>query len=480
MRAMLVVLAGLGMAWAAEAKASDWRAMPVPDRDVGFVDADSVRRSADGTIRFQARFLLGEDNPSGDLGYDRWDTRASARCVAGGEPTTVRASRTFSLRGAPSTVGAWKIADANRSTFAMAEDLCGGLIGYRSFGTPEAAMGEYARHRSAEQLSAYLSEEVELTGTVVQGFEINGVELCGSESGCVDDAPAEFCWLEGDVSLPAPPGASPEAGGSYRRDTAQLAFRGRISRSRSGRGFGHVGAFGCQVELTGPARPATITQRRPAVPDFNAPGRRPEALAARAALDEAIGRAGEGVAVEGSRRVPFNRFSPVDERYGGGCSSQFQLGEAYPSPAFSGLSWEQVSGVAAAGPAVNLVMQKYDESADFHFATPAAAAALAAMIEELRSERVEAVEQAGGRVMARLAGGRRFERDFGSAALAVEAAGLIGTLRGRELATVRRNGAQVTAMTVRRVTLSFADEAKAGEVGARMEALRLACVPAGS
>jgi len=148
------VLAAVAFLSAAPAMAADWRAMPTYGRDLGFVDADSVRRTSSGRISFKGRFLLADPNPSGDYEYDSHDLDATADCEAGGEEMRVRAKRSFKFRGKPATPERWIVEDSEEDSAALADALCRGEIGERSFARPEDGQAEYRETNSVERLMA--------------------------------------------------------------------------------------------------------------------------------------------------------------------------------------------------------------------------------------------------------------------------------------------------------------------------------------
>jgi hypothetical protein len=469
MRSLSIVAAALFAFGGAQAAAADWRAV-TGGHNVGFVDADSVERGADGRISFSGRFMLGENNPSGDLGYDRYDARVTGDC-SGGEEARMQSRRTFFFRGKTVAAPDWIEEDAEADVAAMARELCGGVIGYRSFATLEAAMTEYKDHRSVERLAAYVSDEVELTGTVVQGFEMNGIALCGSEAGCTPRAPVEFCWLEANISVPVPAGADPQ---SIRRDTADMAFRGRIMRSRTGHGFGHMHALGCQVEATGPARPATI-EKRPAVPDPDQNGRSEAAVAAHARMAAAFAGAGKvGLAQDGhSWTVDELKERPTG--WQGACGSDMLFGGQSLDPYPTAIMWDNILAMDVADRDLTVRTSRWNGNTEFHLVTPQAADATQALVEKLRSAGVASVTQKGRRVKVKLANGGEWTQTYPSTALAIEAAGIAGALLGREVAAIQRRGNTVSALLAREVKFTFENEQKAREIAGHLENLRGVC-----
>jgi hypothetical protein len=477
MLAAAAIAAGSGSAAAAEA--ADWRAVAMSHHDVVFIDADSVRRSGDGTIRFEAQHRLAENPSNSDFGYDRIDVEVSGRCGApGDEPPPATTRRSYSYRGRGVAAPAWRQAGVAEDAAWIAAMVCEGTIGRRSFGDPAAAMAEYDEHDSLERLAASVSAEAELTGTVVQGFEMNGIALCGSEAGCREDAPSEFCWLSGAISVPTPAGAPQWTEGGPRRDTADLTFRGRIHRSRNGRGFGHVGAFGCQVEVTGPARPATIPRGTPPpAAERGSEGRRPAAIAAHAALFEAVRSGGHLQFATEARQWTIDELRPGTSDNGGdgACYSSPRFGGTWLDGGAPGILWTRILRIERDGPTLTLVTTGYSESLDFHLASPADAAARADLARRIGGRRLAGIVQEGRAVTLRFAGGGRERLRFADAAQAVEAAGAAQRLSGEEIAELRQSGARLTALPFRRMRFTFANaEAATGAVGL-MDALRSAC-----
>lgn len=469
----VAVLAGAG-----EARAEDWRAMWTSHHDLVFLDADSVRRRPDGRIAFRARHRLAESDSNRDFGYDRIDLGVSGRCgpdMAEAPPASSR--RAYSLRGRRVAAPGWRDEDVASDAGWIAIMVCNGTIGHRSFADLDAPMAEYAEHRTLERLAAYRSPEVELTGTVVQGFEMNGVSLCGSEEGCSEGAPTEYCWLEGNINVPAPAGAPEWVDGGPRRDTADLAFRGRIHRSRTRGGFGHMSAFSCLVEPTGPARPATIVRQPLEQVDHGVPGRRPEAVAAHAALAETIASGGRIELAHGLRRWAIDEIVLAASTGGGGgaCYSLPRFGGNYLERNPPAIGWPLVRGIERSGSRITIVTTGYDESLEFHLPNSAAAQATAAFAERLIASRVESVAQEGSEVVLRYAGGRRERIRFADAAGAIVAAGIAGKLRAAEVVDVKLEGTRARAVPVERIALTFPGEAHAIEALPLMEALRSAC-----
>jgi hypothetical protein len=477
MRAIGAALLGAALlAGAGEARAEDWRAMDTSNHEVVFVDADSVRRRDDGRIAFRARHRVAENPSNRDFGYDRIDVAVSGVCgpdMADRPPASSR--RSYFLRGRRVAAPDWREEEVAEDIGWIAIMVCRGTIGHRSFADLDAAMAEYAGHDTLERLAAYVSPEVELTGTVVQGFEMDAVSLCGSEAGCSDGAPSEYCWLEGGINVPTPAGAPDWVDGGPRRDSADLAFRGRIHRSRTRGGFGHMGGYSCLVEPTGPARPATIARQERVDPI--ALGRRPETVAAHAALAEAVAGHGRIEYSAGLRRWAVDELQAADSANEGG-------GACYTRPRFGGdfleygapwIGWAQVRGIERRGSAITLVSAGYDESLEFHLPTPAAAEETAALSRRLLAAPVAGIAQQGPTVTLRHADGRRERLRFADSAGAIQAAGIAARLRGAEIAEVRRQGILVWAAPVHRLVLTFPGEARALAVLPLMEALQAAC-----
>jgi hypothetical protein len=213
---------------------------------LGLVDADSVERRTDGRLRFASRILVAADERE-MLGYDSFTMRVSGTCGGHGLP---RARMRYFREGEPVTrPRPGSTVSLPSESFFLLGSLCGGSIGLRSFDNPETAVEEYRRTRDETRLAASISEKVEFVGTLVSGFEASAVVLCGSEAGCSVNAPEELCWLTGDPGVPMPSGRADDPPGLRR--TAQAAFRGRILRSPTGRGFGHMNGYGCLVEAAG-------------------------------------------------------------------------------------------------------------------------------------------------------------------------------------------------------------------------------------
>lgn len=472
------VVAGLVLAtMAVPARAEDWRAVSNSHHDIVFVDADSVRREADGRIAFRARHRLAENDSNRDFGYDRIDVAVAGRCerTPDGQPVPAAGRRTYRLRGRPIPVQSWREEGLNDDLGGIAADICEGRIGHRRFVDLDSAMAEYGKHDSLERLAAHVTDEVELVGTVIQGWETNAVSLCGSEEGCREDSPAEFCWLDGSIAVPAPAGAPEWVNGGPRRDSAGAAFRGRIHRSREGKGFGHMGGYACLVEATGPARFVPIPRRPVDRSDGKAPVS-PEAIAAHQAFAESIRTAAKVGLATGRRRWEVDEFSP-----GTG-----NLDACYSLPRFKGanldfhapaLGWRGVERIGREGARLVLASREYDPDLIFYAPNPKASRGTEDFLRKLSARGVEAVSQKGAKVAVRYSDGGNESFRFGEPASAVRAAGMAQRLRGREIAEVKAQASRVTATALSRITLTFPDEALAQRSQERMQALRAACLP---
>lgn len=473
LRGLLPAGAMLALA-AGSARAEDWRAVTTSHHDVVFVDVDSVRRHFDGGIEFRTRHRLARNDSNRDFGYDRIDVAVAGRCgrAPDGQPLPAAGRRTYHLRGRLIPVVEWREEDLVDDLGGIAADICDGEVGHRRFTDLDRAMAEYAEHDSVERLAAHVTGEVELVGTVVQGWEMSGVSLCGSEEGCRDDSPREFCWLDGGISVPAPAGAPEWVDGGPRRDSAGAAFRGRIHRARAGKGFGHMGGFACLVEVTGPVRFVAVPKRREERRDDNAPGLLPEAVAAHRAFAEAVASAGTVRLGRGDRRWEVVGFEPGSS--GGACYSlpKFKGLPDYNAPV---LGWPGLERMSREGAAIILVSRDWDPDLTFHFTDPKAAAASEPYLRKLSSRGIAAISQKGAKVAIRWADGREESFRFAEPAAAVRAAGMADRLRGREIAEVRRETNRLSATPLDRVSLTFPDGNLAQRAYERMEALRAAC-----
>lgn len=476
MRSPSLGLAGLILVAAAgEAKGEDWRAVTVSHHDIVFVDVDSVRRQWDGRIAFRSRHRLADNESNRDFGYDRIDVAVEGRCerTPDGQPVPAAGRRTYHLRGRPIPVRDWREEGLNDDLGAIAAAVCDGQVGHRRFADLDKAMAEYAGHYSLERLAAHVTPEADLVGTVVQGFEMNAVSLCGSEEGCREESPWEFCWLDGGISVPVPAGAPEWVDGGPRRDSAGAAFRGRIHRARGGGGFGHLRGFACLVQVTGPVRFVDVPKRRDLPRNDAAPGLSQAAVAANQAFVESVRVAGRVRLGEGERRWDVDVFKPGAS--GSACYSLpgFKGGQAgYNAPA---LDWPGLRRMSREGATVTLVSRDWDSDLTFHFPDPTAAAGAEPFLRELAERGVVAISQKGGKVAIRYQDGSDESFRSADAAAAVRAAAMAQKLRGREIEGVKRETSRLIATPLRRVSLTFPDEALASQAEARMEALRAAC-----
>lgn len=471
------VVAGLVMAlMPGSARAEDWRAASLSGHDVVFVDADSVRRRPDGRIAFRARHRLAENDSNRDFGYSRIDLSVRSRCSAGSaDPPPASTVRKYFLADRPVAAPDWRDEEVVEDAASLARTVCRGLIGHRAWADLDEAMTLYGRHDSLEWLAAYVTGESELTGIVVQGFEMNAVALCGDD-GCREAPTKETCWLEGGINVPVPAGAPEWVGGGPRRDRAGAAFRGRIHRSRSGNGFGHLRGWGCLVEVTGPARFVEIVPPpRPQVA-YGAAGARPEAVAAHAAFVESVRAASKVDFMSDGKSWAVDDFSPAaGPPSPGACYSLAKNRGEYVRTFPPGLSWPEIREILRGGADVTVVSQVFDGDLDLHLAHDEAAGKMAAFIRRASARPVASVAQNGGTVTIAYASGPKEEFRFADSAEAVQAAGVAGLLPGREVVEVKASGNRVTVRRLKRQSLTFPDEAKAAEVAGRMEKLRQAC-----
>lgn len=480
MRLTRAVLAGLVLAsGGGRAQAEDWRAVSTSHQDVVFVDSDSVRRTANGRIAFRARHRLNENDSNGDFGYDRIDLAVEGRCTERGEdPAPASSRRSYRLKGRPIPAIGWRDEDVADDAGILIAYLCDGRIGHRRFADPDSAMAEYREHASLERLAAHVTGEVDLVGTVVQGWEMNAVSLCGSEEGCREDSPTEFCWLEGGINVPTPPGAPEWVDGGPRRDSAGAAFRGRIHRSSEGKGFGHMGGYACLVEAIGPARFVAVPKRRESQADGDSSAVRPEAIAAHHAFVETVKSAAKvGLAV-GLRRWEVDDFNT-----GSGGD-----GACYSVPRFKGASlnfyspvigWPGIERMSREGAQIVLVNRDYSPDLAFYFPDPGTSRGGEAFLGKVSTRGVAAIAQKGAKVTVRYTDGGNESFRFDDPASAVQAAGMAERLRGREIVDVKAHGKQVIATPLRRIALTFPDEALAQRAEERMQALRAACARGG-
>jgi hypothetical protein len=469
-------LTGLALILGAEAKAEDWRAVTMSHHDVVFIDVDSVRRQLDGRITFRARHRLAENESNRDFGYDRIDIVVEGRCERSpdGQPVPAAGRRTYHLRGRPIPIQEWREEGLSDDLGGIAAELCDGRVGHRRFADLDKAMAEYGEHDSLERLAAHVTGEVDLVGTVAQGWEMNAVSLCGSEEGCREDSPTETCWLNGGISVPAPANAPEWVNGGPRRDIAGAAFRGRIHRARGGNGFGHMGGFACLVEVTGPVRFVDVPRRPADRRDDGDPGLRPQAIAAHEAFAGTIRGAGKVGLAAGARRWEVDDFKPGT---GGACYSLPSFKGSYPDPHAPALGWPGLQRMSREGASIILVSRDWDPDLTFHFPDPKAAAGSEPFLQTLAGRGVAAISQKGARVTIRFPGGGDESFRFEDEAAAVRAAGMADRMRGREIAGLKRETNRVTATPLKRISLTFPEESLARRAEERMEALRAACAP---
>lgn len=469
----------------AAAAARDWRVMPdIGGHDIAFVDADTVVRGSDDRLSFRGQLRLNESPSNSDFGYDRVDLRVDTVCgVTSGRAGASRVRRRYSYRGRPVPEPEWQAEDMVENVGWMADQICRGVIGPVRFASVEAAMATSERGGSDGPMAEYVSQEVELVGTVVQGFELSGISLCGSEEGCRDDAPSEFCWLAGSaINVPVPAGAAEWSDGGPRRDAADFAFRGRIKRSMTGRGYGHMAGFGCEVEVTGAVRAITITQQRPPAAGARqnaiaALGRLPATLVAHQELEAVVSAGGPLTVRQGDRSWDVDAVVPGSIESGGtgACSTIFRFGGTWLQGASPSLGWDWISALDVNGRTVTITSTGYDENLQFHLRSPAAAARMKPFVERLVRAPLASVAQAGRRVTLRYADQRVERIDLGDAGEAIEAAGMAYRLRGQEFARVTQDNNSLYALPVDRVILSFADEAKALAAAQAMRPLLALC-----
>jgi len=485
LKALMMGTALTALAGAAAARAEDWRGSGVFQHDLAFVDADSIVRPGNGTIRLRAQMRLADVANVGKRGYDRVDLRLVGRCPASPseDPVLIRLDRRYLRTGRRVAEPRGAAEQVRADAGYMIATLCHGQIGRRGFAGIEAAVasGE-GGHALPPTEIRWRSEQVELTGTVVQGFEMDAINLCGSEAGCTDDAPEEFCWLQSDINVPVSAGAQPGQGGSPARHSADYTFPGWIERSASGRGFGHVGAYGCQVTATGPVRETKIMQRRPAQPNPTEPGERPAAAAAHAAMAATIAEAGPvRIGAGGERSWSITGLDAAGGASGRGnaCHSHAKIAGTTFDREVPSIDWTDNAGVARRGATVVVATAGFDEALSFVAATPVAARRIRSLLEKAMGG-VTGVEQDGRRVTVRFGSRAPETIEFKDAGLATEAAGIAHQLRGREIVAVGGYANRVWARPLRRVALTFADEGKAAEAQQLMDALRKACAaPAG-
>lgn len=468
---LLMPLLPAAAAAAVPAGAAEWRAVTWPDNKIAFVNADTVRRHADGRIRFAAEVYTIDPALARAEGFDHVSLKASGRCNDSNHRIEARAAY-FRLGKAVKPKAAQREHRASMIAFA----LCKGYLGQRAFVSPDAALEEHRLGGGPlQRLGDYRSEEVELTGTAVQGFEMNGITLCGSEAGCVDDAPWEFCWMEGRFNVPVPDGVDNH---TIRRDKADIRFKGRITRSRDGRGFGHLRASGCLVEQTGPAQIVQITQRRPDEPkrgERGERGRTPEAARAHAALNAAFASVGAVTARQDSHSWPIDQLKARPQDWEAACGSDLYYKGDSPHPYPTAIMWSDVAQIDAVGATLTILTQRYHESADYRLATPAAARRLAATLKQLQGRLPASVAVQGRRLTIRFTDGQELAEDYGDAGLAIQAAAVVEDLRGKEFRSVWQRGNQVNGLLARRVVLTFEDAEKAQVIAGLLGELRRVC-----
>lgn len=471
------VLAGLILAWGAgPAKAEDWRAVSTSHQDVVFVDADSVRRQSDGRIAFRARHRLDENDSNRDFGYDRIDLAVTGRCQARDPDLPPAASvRRYFLGGRAVAALDWREEDLVEDGARLVARICRGLIGYRRFDDLDRAMAEFGEHGSLERLAAYVTGETELTGIVVQGWEMNAVSLCGPDL-CREAPPKEVCWLDGNISVPAPAGAPEWIGGGPRRDSAGAAFTGRIHRSLEGRGFGHMGGMACLVQATGPARFVEIAPPRQPQAENGAAGARREAVAAHADFAASI-KAASAVKLESDGgHWTVDEYAPAAGAHSGGaCYSLPRFRGDHVQPWGPALGWTGAGAILRRGRAVTIAVDYHDRDLDLYLAHDKAAQSIALFVRRLASPGVARVSQKASRVTIVGRSGSKEEFRFADSAEAVRAAGIAQSLLGLEIVREMQSGNRVTILRVQRQILTFPDEARAAEAEHRMVVLRGAC-----
>jgi hypothetical protein len=453
---------------AAPVGAAEWRAVTWPDNKIAFVNADTVRRHADGRIRFAAEVYTIDPALARAEGFDQVSMKASGRC---NDPNGRIEARAAYFRAGKAVKP--KAARREHRASLIAFALCKGYLGQRAFFSPDAALQEHRLSGGPlQRLGDYRSKEVELTGTAVQGFEMNGITLCGSEAGCVDDAPWEFCWMEGPFNVPVSDGVDD---GTIRRDTADIRLKGRITRSRDGRGFGHLSAFGCLVEQTGPAQIVEITQRRPDEPKRGERGRTPEAARAHAALDAAFANVGAVTARQAGHSWPIDQLKARPQDWEATCGSDLYYKGASPVPYPTAIMWGDVAQIDVVGATLTILTHRYDRSADYQLATPAAARRFAATLKQLQGRLPASVAVQGRRLTIRFTDGQELAEDYGDAGLAIQAAAIVEDLRGKEFQSVWQRGNQVNGLLARRVVLTFEDAEKAQAIAGLLGELRRVC-----
>jgi hypothetical protein len=233
-----------------------------------------------------------------------------------------------------------------------------------------------------------------------------------------------------------------------------------------------MGGFACLVGVTGPVRFVQVPDR-PEERQDAAPGLRPEAVAAHDAFAAAIRSAAKVGLATGSGRWEVDEFKPGSS--GGACYSLPSLKGSYPDPRAPVLGWPGLQRMTRERKEITLVDGDWDPDLTFHFPDPKAAAASEPFLRKLATGGVAAISQRGARVAIRYSDGRRESFRFEDSADAVRAAGIAERFRGREIGGLKRETNRVTATPLRRVSLTFPDEALAQSAYERMEALRAAC-----
>jgi hypothetical protein len=484
-KAWVLALALAAIATPAIARAEDWRVVPGISDHFMYVDADSIERRADGRIAFRA--VMRPEQAGAGGGYDRVDLAVRTQCgdeALDSDDDAVRAAalgraaRLTVLRGGRRVTASAEAAESIREQSGwLIGQVCRGELAGRRIATVEALMQVSGRIFSPSS-GNYESAEVELTGIAVQGFEANWIELCGSEDGCSPGAQTELCWLEGNLSVPLPPGARPEwngGPGGPPRYTAAVRFRGKIQRSPSGTGFGHMQAAGCQVVVTGPVTYAPDPGRGSSSAPAEA-GARPAAVSAYQALLAALAEAGPFAMAAGAQRLQATGFSRPDEfRDVNACRSYARAAGGSGATDMPAIDWTTVRSVVRRGAEVRIGDRRHDENLTYFLETPSAARQLKRAAEGMLGGRIEGVEQTGRRVTVRFAGGGRRPLNFADAGQATRVAGLAWQARGQEIADVRQSHNRLILMPARELVLTFANAGRAEAAAARMETLRAAC-----
>jgi hypothetical protein len=144
--------------------------------------------------------------------------------------------------------------------------------------------------------------------------------------------------------------------------------------------------------------------------------------------------------------------------------------EPYPTA----IMWEHVTTIDVDGRQLTIRTDRWSADTQFYLSTPTAAAALAPVLDQLKGT-IASVTQRGRTVRVRDVGAREIILQFANSAEAVQAAGIIDALRGREVSSIMVRGNQLTALIERRVVLTFENETRAGEIANLMEPLRQLC-----